>query len=1037
MSIEKIELQVVSPSSDLPGLDLALKRLAAIDAAINRVNANLAGMSSGDMFSRTKKQLEGALSSITTKKIPVQDALAAWGFPNEKDFMAHLGKLKAAAKGFKLTSVENGTEMFRSIDQAARAAQSYSAKVRKNMEKQGVGGIQNYFGTGSGTVPSASAGAVNLSVPAAQIVATLGPGLIPLVVPPSQVGASPPGGSGGGGSRGAGGGGGGGGSLPGGTGALLSEREITGAGRAKLVNRKELISAGKTVETFFKEVEDGFEEIKQVATKSPVAQVRAKLQDKLANINNELQGLMAENGRDPRKLAAIIRKQADIIESAFGGKTGDQLQSLGLNQMANRAGGQVARMRRRATELDARGNDAATRQAVTDLNATGRLRATLERARAQGQQVKEQEAAEELRQMEREIRDRNRMLASRAKSDAKASQAADAARRLASAQQQGTMSHGEAQRVLNEAVAAGYTLGPAQRSTRVGGSGRSSVSYDATQDKNGQKLTTRVRFDFENGRAVGAQVQELARTLKETRGEAGALGGDFLKNTMKVTAWAASVGVLYKSIELARHSMHSLVEVGGQTARLDQVFRQMGGSTRELVNDTLALGAANGRTSEEAMESAIRWSRLGLTRAQVNEAVRVSLVAANVAQISANEATEHMSAIMASYNLRASDLRTVLAEMNSITNTYNVTNADMLEGIARTAAIAKQAKLPLAELMGLLGAGIGGTGQTGANIGNALKSVMLALSNPALQKDLRQQFRLEVTTAGGGDIKNMGAVLSDLYVKFQELNDLQRQSMLFSIAGKTQASRLSAVLEGYVRAQVLAINAQLNMNNADEENAKIKATLKSQLTGLITEWERFVVVQGNRGPVQALAAITQALHNVFKIMNTDKGGIAMTGMLGVVTAISAKLAVTSLTMKNTAGATGFLANSIKSIKGALETLGVAWLSSERGMLRSKQSWVTMDPLFRSTGTALMGVALQMQASSNVIVRGLGNIVRGLNFAMLALRQFIVIGAAVYGATWAFNKVMEGIGLSSERAESYGYQDPRPEQEIQVRRRRVC
>src|SRR5262249_57294367 len=53
----------------------------------------------------------------------------------------------------------------------------------------------------------------------------------------------------------------------------------------------------------------------------------------------------------------------------------------------------------------------------------------------------------------------------------------------------------------------------------------------------------------------------------------------------------------------------------------------------------------------------------------------------------------------------------------------NVTNSDMLEGISRTAAVAKQAGLPLTELMGLLGATAGATAQTGANIGNAIKSV--------------------------------------------------------------------------------------------------------------------------------------------------------------------------------------------------------------------------------------------------------------------------------------------------------------------------
>jgi hypothetical protein len=72
--------------------------------------------------------------------------------------------------------------------------------------------------------------------------------------------------------------------------------------------------------------------------------------------------------------------------------------------------------------------------------------------------------------------------------------------------------------------------------------------------------------------------------------------------------------------------------------------------------------------------------------------------------------------------------------------------------------------------------------------------ITLALSNPELQRKLRAQFAFESST-GGEEIKNMSAMLSDLYVKYQHLNDAQRQSLLFQVAGRTQASRLTAMLD--------------------------------------------------------------------------------------------------------------------------------------------------------------------------------------------------------------------------------------------------
>lgn len=402
-----------------------------------------------------------------------------------------------------------------------------------------------------------------------------------------------------------------------------------------------------------------------------------------------------------------------------------------------------------------------------------------------------------------------------------------------------------------------------------------------------QEMFERNRIRIQRNSAVLAerlnQPPKLPKPPKLPQQKPGMLAGfepaQFAANVAKVTGWAAAVGVLYKTLDLATMSLNALINTGAQMARLDQVFSKVGGSTRDLTDDVLALSAANGRSTQEAMEAAIQWSRLGLTRAQVNEAVRASLLAANVAEISAGEATEKLQAIMAAYGLQVSQVSGVLGELNAVSNVYNATVGGMLEGLSRTASVAKQAGLPLSELVGMLGAAIGTTGQTGANIGNAIKSITVALSNPVLQETLRRQFRIEVSSGGGEDIKNMSQILGELYDRYQNLNNAQRQSLLFSVAGKTQASRLAAILDSYVKGQSLAITAQLNLNSAEAENAKIKATLKSRLQGLITEWERFVAVQGsspsgllgNLSPADALGEMVTGVRNIVALMNFRVG----------------------------------------------------------------------------------------------------------------------------------------------------------------------
>lgn len=342
---------------------------------------------------------------------------------------------------------------------------------------------------------------------------------------------------------------------------------------------------------------------------------------------------------------------------------------------------------------------------------------------------------------------------------------------------------------------------------------------------------------------------------------AGFAPAQFGLNIGKVAGWAAAVGVLYKATELAQYSIGRLIDVGAQTARLSQVFNGVGGSAKQLTDDILALAVVNGRTTAEAMESAVQWSRLGLNRFQVQEAVRVSLIASNVAEIDAATATKYLSSIMAAYSFSVGDLEGVLGQLNNTSNKFNVTNEDLLTGIARSASVARQAGLSFGELQGIIGATVGQTGQTGANIGNALKSVLVSLADPTIQKFLRQNFKIDFTT-NTGEINSATQNLRQLWEVYQGLNNAERQNLARTVAGRTQASRFVAILDSYVQGQRLAIDGTLNLNSALTENQKITESLKSGIQGITSAWDKMIVSQANQSRVSfGGASLNELLNN--------------------------------------------------------------------------------------------------------------------------------------------------------------------------------
>jgi len=1051
--IDQVELRVVSPKGPLTGLDAAHRRLVEIAMQIDRVNAKLTGLFDLSTLKRsaaTLATLFDPLKQTSSKSgrsvIPFKemagvmkhDAAAfegfvkTWSKKNRDLARSAIITETITGKGGATTSVRG----FSSAAKAGQVAELFENKLERDLQgrlrKLGVGSpmsnVQGPTSSGGGPIP--------LTVPAAQILAVLGPGMVNLIVPTSQVGVPPLGGPGGAGtpkppkggtpSGGAGGGGAGG---PLGT---LIHRAETDTGKitqqwaksnGDFVRRQ--ITANKTVQT-------------------DIEPLRKKAQDQLRdNVRKELEQVREKSkiGQPlPTAIAQMKQSAATLRAMAIPPEVDKPFAQKTIIATAQKLEDRADKMQRQlAVQQESQASEAAARSIK-------RQNTILEnRAKAQADSAKAEEALTAKESQERAaagargVQRQNTILQNRAKAQEATAKAEEQLAKIEAGQAIAVRGHAQGEAVLAQLQAQGYVTTERTKGT-LGGGGKSSRIVTATKEEGGQMQQTAVRFNFMDGKKAGAEIDKMTRAASETRGQMGMMGGDFIKMYAKFATWALIVGSMYKAVGLVTSSLKTMMDVGAQAARLDQVFRHVGGTTQELASDVLHLAAVNGRSGQEAMESAIQWSRLGLTKVQVNEAVRVSLMAANVAELTTAEATEKLQAIMQNYGLTVGNLRTVLGEMNQISNTYNVTNADMLEGISRTGAIAKQAGVPLAELMGLLGATIGATAQSGANIGNMLKSVMLALSNPALQQKLRGGFNFEVTT-GGEDLKGMSQILGELFVKYQALGQAERQSMLFSIAGKTQASRLAALLENYVRAQTLAINAQLNLNSAEIENTKIKAALKAQLTGLITEWGRFAVVQGARGPMAALQGTAGAFRNVLALMNTKAGSFITTGFLGLLAASSAKMLLTGITMRQAGEHAGFFGRSMQKIAAAMGALNAISNQGIARFARPAQTFLpggAAGPMLPAQGTlyqrltagvnsfanahlqlarsaALSAASLShwgfMARTASISARtfqfAIGGLAKALALTMAAVAEFIVrsscLPASSRRSTWAWNR----------------------------------
>jgi hypothetical protein len=296
-----------------------------------------------------------------------------------------------------------------------------------------------------------------------------------------------------------------------------------------------------------------------------------------------------------------------------------------------------------------------------------------------------------------------------------------------------------------------------------------------------------------------------------------------------------------------------------------------------------------------------------------------------------------------------------------------------MKGLEATAESAKEAGISFSQLLGFISAGVGATGQSGTAVGNTVKTMIQEMANPEIQQKMRGQG-IEVTRGGLG-LKEMPEIFQQMFVAYEKMSEAERRSMLFNVAGRQNATRMAGILDNYVQSQIIAIQAQLNLNAAEQENEKIMQSLSAQTAAMVAEWDKFVKIQGNHGPMQALTGMATALKSLLTLVNAPGMNILVSLLGGVALAAGAKFAITGIgmNMQSTAMAGvkgGLAASTLRALGNDIEALALIMLeTAETGQLRF--------------ANALQNIGLGgTKAAQGLLQTGLAAKAAGIGFAVL-------------------------------------------------------
>lgn len=296
---------------------------------------------------------------------------------------------------------------------------------------------------------------------------------------------------------------------------------------------------------------------------------------------------------------------------------------------------------------------------------------------------------------------------------------------------------------------------------------------------------------------LNSSILEHEAALKKTQATSQNYHGTLRDIIQGFIKFQLSASIVMNSIQLIRSAFTSLNETLIETEKVVVSIQRVLDETvdgGEIADSLYNIAERLGQTFDNVQEIAQNFAKAGLSWQETLDATEAAVLALNVAELTAEESSEGLIAVMQQFNYEASELVNVIDVLNKAADKSAVDTQELLVALQKTGSYASAANLSLEETVGLISALSEATAASGQNIGNALKSLFSYTTRDSsldtfasLSDDMNkvvEQYRL-----GAASILDVWEQLS---VEMQSLNSQQADAL----SQWTESSGLDAELEG-------------------------------------------------------------------------------------------------------------------------------------------------------------------------------------------------------------------------------------------------
>ena len=275
------------------------------------------------------------------------------------------------------------------------------------------------------------------------------------------------------------------------------------------------------------------------------------------------------------------------------------------------------------------------------------------------------------------------------------------------------------------------------------------------QKKQIQNLTT-------NLNTYKTQVSSLQAETKGLHGTLQDIVGGFLK-------FQLSAMLVMKPLQLIQSALSSinetLVKTEDAVISLQRVLPSGSATDSEISGKLYQIAQDYGQSFDNVSQIAQNFARTGMSWADTIKATEAAVLALNVAELDATEASEGLISIITQFDMSTEQLTETVDKLNKAADQNPVTTEKLLKALQRTGAAAKNANISLNDTIGIITTLSKATNRSGENLGTAVNS-LIQFSSKASSLDTFAKLGGNVETAvekyraGAGSILEIWEELS-------------------------------------------------------------------------------------------------------------------------------------------------------------------------------------------------------------------------------------------------------------------------------------